>query len=275
MNDFLKIYIEKLKANFPNPELELRVLLNKCSINKKQIILSNFNIKDIDTFAFNNAFERRINGEPISKIFNLKSFWKYDFFVDNNVLDPRPETELIIEKVLKYFPNFDKPIKILDMCTGSGCLAISLAKEYINCKVVATDISKQALNIAKYNAKKLGCSKKINFINCDLINNIQTFDIIVSNPPYLSNLDYSRADKEIKLYEPKIALLAFQEGYEYYNRISKLLPKLLTKKSKAFLEIGFSQTKKIISILKSNNINCLKIAKDIQDLDRVLILNKP
>ena len=127
MSSFLINYHEQLKKIFSNPNLELRTLLNNSSINKREIFLNNFKIEDINLIAFINAFNRRINREPISKIYNKKSFWKYNFFVNNNVLDPRPETETIIEKILEYYPNKQQSLKILDMCTGSGCLAISVA----------------------------------------------------------------------------------------------------------------------------------------------------
>ena len=274
MNSFLNYYFNQLKSNFLNPELELRVLLNKNSKNNKEIFLSNFNLEDINISSFKKSFDRRINREPISKITNLKSFWKYDFYVNKDVLDPRPETELIIEQVLKFFPKLNESISILDMGTGTGCLAISLSKEYPNSKVLATDISFKALKVAKQNAQNLKCNNNIEFVRCDLINKIENFDIIVSNPPYLSEFDYKKTSQEIRKYEPKVALIASAEGFEYYYKIANFLAKILNKKSKAFLEIGSSQAKKIINIFNINNVKCVKIAKDIQNLDRVIILNK-
>ena len=274
MNSFLNKYYETLKKNFPNPDIELRILLNKSSITKKEIILSNFKITDINPIFFDKVFERRLNKEPISKITNSKNFWKYNFFVNEDVLDPRPETELIIESILKIYPNKKKKLKILDICTGSGCLAISLSKEYLNSKITATDISLKAIKIAKKNAMQLECIKNIQFINCDLLKTIEKYDIIVSNPPYLSMTEYDNCSLEIKNYEPSIAFLASEGGYEFYHKISKFLPKLLNKNSKVFLEIGSSQAKKTIKIFKSNKISCLKVVNDLQNLNRVLILNK-
>ena len=121
MNSFLQDNLNLLQnKNIPCPELELRVLLNKTSVIDKEIIFSNFELNSIDLKAFHQAIKRRANNEPISKIFNEKKFWKYSFFVNKNVLDPRPETELVIEKVIKYFPKKDEKLKILDICTGSG-----------------------------------------------------------------------------------------------------------------------------------------------------------
>ena len=273
MNKYLSNYFLQLKKKFSNPELELRILINKSSLRKKEIILSNFKIEDINLLKFDYFFNRRIKGEPISKIFNSKSFWKYDFFVTEDVLDPRPETELIIENILQSYPKKNDKLKILDICTGSGCLAISLAKEFLKADIVATDISKKAINIAKINAKKLKC-ENIEFIVCDILDKLDKYDIVISNPPYISELDYQKISKEIKIYEPKIALMASNQGYEFYYKISKILPQIITKKSKSYIEIGSSQANKAIDIFSSNGINCLKVVKDIQNLDRVLILNK-
>jgi len=273
MNNFLNLHLKELSNHFDYPELELRVLLNRASIIDKEIFFSNFKIEQIDFQIFKESFNRRLKKEPISKIFNSKEFWKYNFYVNKFVLDPRPETEFIIEKVLNYFPDKKKKLKILDLCTGSGCIAISLAKEYLNAKVTATDISSKALKIAKINSKKINCNN-IKFIQCDLLDKISKYDIIVSNPPYLSKYDYENVSNEIKLFEPKIALFAKRNGYEFYNRLAIILPKIISKKSKIFIEIGHSQAKKCIEIFESSKLECLEIFKDYQNLDRGIILNK-
>ena len=274
MNKFLIDCLFQLKKKFLNPELELRILLNKSSKNNKEVILSNLDNLNIDLTKFNNYFQRRIKNEPISKIINSKSFWKYDFFVNSDVLDPRPETELMIEKILELFPLKEKKLRILDMCTGSGCIAITLAKEYPNSIIIATDISLKAIEIAKFNAKELKCENRVNFISCDLINRIDKYDVVVCNPPYLSNIEYNKTSLEIQKYEPKIALVGLKEGYDFYYRISKILPKLLDINSRAFIEIGALQAKKTIDIFKLENIDLMDLITDIQNHDRLLILKK-
>ena len=130
MNNFIKNHFDILeKNNFSYTEIELRTLLNKTSKSKKEIIFSNFKIKQIKLDLFNIAFERRLNKEPLAKIFNEKEFWNYNFFVNKDVLDPRPETEFIIETFEKYFTNKKQKFNIIDLGTGSGCIAISIAKE--------------------------------------------------------------------------------------------------------------------------------------------------
>ena len=275
MNNFLQDHLNLLQnKNILCPELELRLLLNKTSVIDKEIIFSNFELNSIDLKAFNKAIKRRINNEPISKIFNEKKFWKYKFFVNENVLDPRPETELVIEKVLKYFPKKDEKLKILDICTGSGCLAISLAGEYRNSKITATDISSQALKVAQINANQLCCDNEIQFVNCNLIKNIDTYDIIVSNPPYLSELEYKKTTKEIQSFEPKIALIGGIDGLKFYRNIANLLPEILSSTSVVFIEIGNNRAKEVMQIFKNKKIECLELAKDIQHLNRLLVLQK-
>ena len=150
MNDFISESLLKLKKKkFSNPELDLRILLTEASVKKNDVILSNININEINIKYFNKLILKRLNNEPISKIINKKNFWKSEFFVNNNVLDPRPETEFIIEQALENIKDKNKSIKILDIGTGSGCLAISLAKEFPKSEIIAIDISKEAIEVAK------------------------------------------------------------------------------------------------------------------------------
>ena len=271
MSNFLQSHLDKLKNIFSNPDFELRMLLNKSSFNEREIIFSNFEVKNINLFKFKNFFNRRMKGEPLSKIVNSKSFWKYNFFVNNDVLDPRPESELIIENILKLYSKKDMGLKILDMCTGSGCLAISLAKEYPAAELTATDISSKALNVAKINAKNLNCQNQIKFIKCNLLKNLQKYDIVVSNPPYLSIAEYKKTSHSIQLFEPKKAFIASNDGYEFYLKIASILPKIIHFNTRVFLEIGHNQAPKVIKILKKNNLTCIKVVKDLGNLDRLLI----
>ena len=203
MNNFIKNHLEKLQNNhFLYPDIELRALFNKTSKLKKEIIFSNFEIDQINLNLFQKAFARRLVNEPLAKIFNEKYFMKYGFYVDENVLDPRPETELIIDTVEKYFQDNKLNLKIADLGTGSACLAISLAKRYINSKITATDISSKALSVAKKNSKKFNTCNQIEFICCDWINSTKIFDVVVSNPPYLTINEYKNLYKGSKNYEP-------------------------------------------------------------------------
>jgi len=275
MSNFLKVHLNILKEQkFVYPEVELRVLLNKSSNIDKEIIFSNFQLNQINCNLFNIAFNRRIKNEPISKIFNNKYFWKYNFFVNQNVLDPRPETELIIEQVLQHYNNKKQKINILDIGTGSGCLAISLAKEYFKASITATDISSKALEVANLNAKKLNCLNRIKFLECNLINCHNYYDVIVSNPPYLTAKDYQNVSKDVKLYDPKIALFGGYDGLLYYRNLASLLPKIMSPSSLSFIEIGKDQKTKCIDLFEEKGMCCIDIIKDMQNFDRLLILKK-
>ena len=257
-----------------NPELELRVLLNNCSINNDEILLSNFNINKINIQKFKSAFYRRIKQEPISKIFNKKEFWSFDFYVNHFVLDPRPESEFLIQTIKDFFTNDQTKIKICDLGTGSGCLAITLAKIYKNSKITATDISNNALEVAKQNAIKHAVDKQIKLVNCNWISTNEKFDLIVSNPPYLSYSEYKKCNNNIKNFEPKIALIGGKDGFECYRQISALSNLIMKKNSFLFIEIGKSQINYIKKIFLNQKLKLIKIIKDYQQIERVLVLKK-
>jgi len=275
MNNFLKNHLKILeKNNFSYPEIELRTLLNKTSKSKKEIIFSNFEIKKIKLGLFNIAFERRLKKEPIAKIFNEKEFWNYNFFVNNDVLDPRPETEFIIETFEKYFLDKKQKLNIIDLGTGSGCIAISLAKEYINSKITAIDISENALEVAKRNTKTFNLGNQMKFICCDWADIDKVYDVIVSNPPYLSISEYNHISKEIKNYEPKIAISGGKDGLSCYRDLAKIFPKITHLNSLCFIEIGHNQKKDSIKIFEEFGMYCVDIIVDYQNYERILVLKK-
>jgi len=275
ISNFILDHIKILKSHkFAYPEMELRALLNNCSKSKKDVIFSNFNLNQIDQRLFDSSFKRRLDKEPVAKIFKKKDFWKYEFFVNNDVLDPRPETELIIEEVVKKYKNKNEFLKIADLGTGSGCLAISLAKEFKNSNILATDISSSAIEVAKFNAKKFSVENRIKFEHSIWIKSIQIFDIIISNPPYLSLNEYNEVSNDIKLYEPKIALVGGNDGLDCYRQIATKIKKITDNNSLCFFEIGINQKKECINIYKEYGINCLEIIKDYQNIDRILVFKK-
>jgi len=275
MNNFIKTHLEVLhRKNFTDPVIELRALLNKTSILKKEIILTNFDINHINLNLFHSAFERRIKMEPLAKIFKEKEFWKYNFAVNENVLDPRPESELLIEAVEKYFQNKKQKLKIIDIGTGSGCLAVSLAMEYKKSMITATDISKSALDVAKKNSKKFNVCEQIKFKCCNWYEIKENFDVVVSNPPYLSYSQYEKCEINIKNFEPKNALVGGYDGLRSYRQISKIANSILHNKSFLFIEIGKSQTADIKNMFINKDLKLIKIVKDYQQIDRVLVLKK-
>ena len=275
MSNLIYSSLKKMNLNkIQNPNLDLRVMLNYCSKSKKEIFFSNFKNSDIDKKKFEKILERRLKHEPISKIVNNKSFWKYDFYVNKHVIDPRPETELIIEEVLDIFKNKNKQLDILDIGTGSGCLSVCLAKEYKNSKITAIDISKKAMKVASKNFKFHDCNKQILQKVCKIESIDQKYDLIVSNPPYLSKYDYELTSIEIKKYEPKKAFYGGVDGFYFYRKFSKLLSKIMHNNSYLVLEIGENQAKKCIKLFNKSGLKYIKKVQDLQKKDRILIFSK-
>ena len=275
MNDLIFDSLKKLKdARISDPELDLRILLNHCSIEKKNLILSDFNIKYIDLINFKNLLSERLERRSIAKIINKKYFWKYHFYVDDNVLDPRPETELIIEEIIKNIKDKNEKIKVLDFGTGSACIAISIAKEYPNSKIIALDKSKKALDVAKKNIEFYNLSNQINLVNLSITKINEKFDLIVSNPPYLSEDQYNKTEDEIKKFEPKIALLGGEDGLKFYKMFAKNLPKIMAKKSFFICEIGHKQYNSCKKIFENSNLKLIKSTRDLQKIVRTLTFSK-
>ena len=275
MNKLLNSSLSMLKEKrIPNPELDLRILLRHAAKTNKDIILSNFESKDIDIDYFNSLILKRLNNEPISKIIKKKFFWKHEFFVNSNVLDPRPDTELIIEEVLNNVKNRNKKLKILDIGTGSGCIAISLAKELKNSEVLAIDISKRALKVAEKNIKFYNLNNQIDLRLSKFEKIKNKFDIIVSNPPYVSENEYKNLGLEIRNFEPKLALVGGKDGLKFYRFFAKKIEKIMKNNSFFICEIGDNQSFSCQKIFKNSKLILKKVSKDIQKIDRTLTFLK-
>tara|TARA_B100001769_G_C22081780_1_gene582955 strand:- start:11 stop:841 length:831 start_codon:yes stop_codon:yes gene_type:complete len=275
MNNFIYSTLLKLKQkNIPNPELDLRILLKQASYNNKDIILSNVNINEINIHYFNSLIKKRLNEEPIAKIIKKKYFWKSEFYVDSNVLDPRPETELIIEEVLNNVEDKNKKLKILDIGTGSGCIAISLANELKNSKITAIDVSEKAIEVARKNVNLHNLKNQIKIKQLNFEHIKTKFDFVISNPPYIDEKNYINLQKEIIDYEPKIALFGGKDGLKFYRLFAKNIEKVMKKKSYFIFEIGHNQLDSCLNIFNNTNLSLKKISKDIQKIDRTLTFFK-
>ena len=275
MNNLIKNSLNKLKQkNIYNPELDLRILLKHSSKKNNEIILSNFKLDDINIVKFKSLLQKRVNRQPIAKIINNKSFWKNDFYVNNFVLDPRPETELIIEEALRIYKNKNLKLKILDIGTGSGCIAISLAKEFKNAVITAIDISKEALNVAEKNLKMHNCNNNVQLKMVDFKKINTKFDLIVSNPPYLTKNQFHNSDPEVKNFEPKLALVGGDDGLKFYREYSNNLQNLMHKYSNFVCEIGINQRADCEEIFKNSGLYINKIVKDLQGIERILSFSK-
>ena len=210
------------------------------------------------------------SGKPLQYITNKQEFMGLDFYVDENVLIPQPDTEILVEETIKIAKEYNKP-KVLDLCTGSGAIAVSIKKYVPEAEVFASDISIKALQLAKIN----NIDNNINFIESNLFENINNeFDIIVSNPPYIRTEEIKSLSKEVQN-EPLIALDGGQDGLNFYRDIIKQAHNYLKSNGKLCLEIGDEQKDAITQILKSNfNYTNIKYYKDLQGNDRVIIAEK-
>ena len=211
-------------------------------MNKFELVINHTQeISEDKINEFNQGLEKLKNNVPIQYITNHQEFMRLNFYVDENVLIPQPDTEILVEEVIKYVEqNLDtssSPVKILDLCTGSGAIAVSLAKYIEHCEITATDISLKALQVAKLNAEKNLVHNKITFIESNIFENIREteFDIIVSNPPYIETNVISLLDEEVQK-EPLIALDGGADGLEFYKIIINNSCNYLSENGKLFLD---------------------------------------
>ena len=219
------------------------------------------------------VLKRRMQAEPLQYILGKTEFMGLEFKVSPKVLIPRPETEILVEKALKIISG--RAARIMDMGTGSGCIAISLAKFSPDSKIDAVDISKDALEIARENAEKNGV--KINFIQADLFNiecSRNAYDLIISNPPYVSTAEIAKLQPEIA-YEPRLSLDGGRDGLEFYRRISKNAGLYLKESGLLILEIGIGQTERIKNIFqKAKTFAIIEVVKDYGGIERIIVARK-
>ena len=275
--EILKEGSEILKLNdIKSYNLDSEILLSSTlKLNRSQLLLNlNKRIENQEKKFFLNFIERRSKNEPIAYITGYKEFWKSKFKVNKNVLIPRPDTETIIEQVLNELAiNSSK--KILDIGTGSGCIIISILSERKKCFGIGIDISKNAVKLAKYNAKIQHIDNRIKFLNSDIDNFCgDKYDLIISNPPYIKHHEINCLEKDIKNHEPKVAL---DGGIDGYNKIRLIIEKsstLIKKRGKLFLELGINQTRETLKILNLNGFSKTKVIKDLASKNRCIVSTK-
>jgi len=264
------------KNKTANPQLDSEILLsNSIKRDKRHIILNPKEILNSEQLEkFNSLIERRKKGEPIAYLINKKEFWKDEFFVNKDVLIPRPDSELIIEQVLKIYSK-DVQLQVLDIGTGSGCILLSILKERSNFYGTGIDISKKSINVSKFNAKQLNLTNRVKFFHSSVDNfNNGKYDIIVSNPPYIEQLSLKYLEKDVVNFEPKLALSGGFDGFSKIRKVINKTSNLIKKNGKFILEIGFNQKNKVIKILKEEGFYVNKAIKDYGNNDRCIISTK-
>lgn len=278
IKDLLNKAVKVLQNNkIENPIMHARLLLEFAIDKPKSYIVANdsYDVEiDVEN-KYNEYIKRLISGEPFQYITNYQEFMKLDFYVDNNVLIPRADTEILVEEaidIIKNLKNKEK-VKVLDMCTGSGAIAISIAKYVDNAEVYGIDLSEEALEIARKNSISNNVEEKCTFIKSDMFENINgKFDIIISNPPYIKTKVIESLDDNVKK-EPMMALDGGETGLDFYKILAEKSCEFLNKNGMLFLEIGYDQKEEVMDLLKTNYKN-IYYKKDLAQNDRVVVAEK-
>ena len=269
-------FIDLKSKNIESALLDSEILMSKVLKEDRSSVLLNSerSLSNQDYKNFRELISNRLKFKPIAYLTGQKSFWKYDFEINNKILIPRPDSELIVEQVLKICQNKQK-IKILDVGVGSGCLILSILKERKHFSGVGVDLSKDCINVCKINATKLRVQNRLKLFKTDIDNfDLGKYDLIVSNPPYIKKLDLKKLHKDVINYEPKLALDGGLDGLSKIRKVIKKSSELVKLNGKLIIEIASDQKKMVKKILIENGFFVNKVAKDLSKNDRCIISTK-
>ncbi len=271
-NGYQKLKDNNIKTALLDSEILLSEAIDKT---REFIILNNQNIIHQDDYkSYQNMIAQRAKGKPVAYLTNKKFFWKNEFFINEKVLIPRPDTEIIIEQILRIYKN-KKKINFLDVGFGSGCIMLSLLKERSDFLATGVDISNDALKVCNINAYKLGVKNRVRIFKSDIDKFFQgKYDLIISNPPYIKNLDLKYLDKDIVDFEPKLALNGGLDGISEIRKIIKKSSELIKNGGKLILEIAYNQKKEVRDLLLNNGFYINSVLKDLGNNDRCVISTK-
>ena len=262
--------------SIPSAQLDTEILMAKAlDKNREYIILNHDKVLNVENLKyFKKLVQERGTRKPIAYLLNKKFFWKNEFYVNNNTLIPRPDTEIIIEQILKVTKNKNY-LKILDIGVGSGCILLSILKERKNFYGSGVDVSKNSLEISKLNAKKLFVDERVKFYKSDVDKfNQGKYDLIVSNPPYIKRSDLKYLESDVLKFEPKLALDGGLDGLSVIRKVIKKSSELLKKNGKFILEIGFDQKNKVIKLLNNRGFYINSTVRDLANNDRCIVSTK-
>jgi len=268
-----------------NPRLNAELLLaHSLTLNREELYVRlHRELKEGEKGALERLIQRRSSGEPLQYILGKQEFWSINFKVDHRVLIPRPETELLVEQSLRILSEktFEQNPSVLEIGTGSGAIAIALAKEVTHIFLVATDISRDALVLAKENAASAGVQDRIQFVNSDLLGSFQpsrerrAFDLILSNPPYIVQSEIGSLAKEVRNFEPVIALDGGKDGLKFYRRLVSQTPSSLREGGWLLLEVGQGQAERVAEQIRERGTFLEpEILADLAGIERVVKAQK-
>ena len=258
--------------NIISAKLDSEILMSQAIRKNKEFIILNLNkqIKKRDLDNFDNLIQERAKSKPIAQIIKKKDFWKYEFIVNNNVLIPRPDTEILIEQALKLVKNKNR-LQILDIGIGSGCILMSILKEKKNFIGTGIDISNKSLQISKVNGQKLRINNRLRLFKSNIDNfNTGKYDLIISNPPYIKKNNLKCLEKDIG-FEPKQALDGGLDGLSEIRKVINKSSELIKRSGHFIIEIGFDQKNKVKKILRDKGFYIKKTVKDLSNHDRCIV----
>ena len=258
--------------NIISAKLDSEILMSQAIRKSKKFIILNLHkeIKKRDLNYFDNLIQQRAKSKPIAQIIKKKDFWKYEFIVNNNVLIPRPDTEILIEQALKLVKNKNR-LQILDIGIGSGCILMSILKEKKNFIGTGIDISNKSLQISKVNGQKLRINNRLRLFKSNIDNfNTGKYDLIVSNPPYIKKSNLKCLEKDIG-FEPKQALDGGLDGLSEIRKVINKSSELIKRSGHFIIEIGFDQKNKVKKILRDKGFYIKKTVKDLSNHDRCIV----
>ncbi len=271
-----KAFLDLKKKNIGSALLDSEILMSKVLKKDRWSVLLNSerSLSKKDYKNFRKLISNRLKYQPIAYLTGEKSFWKYEFEINNKVLIPRPDTELLVDQVLKIYENKPK-IKFLELGVGSGCLILSILKERMLFLGVGVDLSKDCIDICKKNAIKLCVQNRLKLFKTDIDNfNLGKYDLVISNPPYIKKLELKRLDKDVINYEPKLALDGGLDGLSKIRKVIKKSSELVKLNGKLIIEIAHDQRKMVKKILIENGFFINNVIKDLSKNDRCIVSTK-
>ena len=272
----LAAVLELQRSHVETASLDARILLEHVlGISREELLMGmDRHLTPQQQEAYKKLVAERAARRPLAQIVGRREFWGAEFSVSQNTLDPRPDSETLVEAVLERVEDRSAPLSILDLGTGTGCLLLSLLRELPDAKGLGVDVSPDALTVAKENAGALGLDERVRFVGSNWCEHVEgTFDIVISNPPYIPTADIEALEPEVSRYEPRLALDGGVDGLECYRRIMEKMPHLLSARGFAALEIGIGQQRSLEILAQQNGLTVDAVKKDLGGIPRVVVIN--